>query len=162
VQQHVLTANLTGWTQCSLDTYGSGTTSIAALKTACKFGTAGVIWLMGCRKASSPGTLLVAAAGDPADILFATSGGLPRVVAGTGIEWYFDNGTWGFAPANAALSRGSSICDNAGSGADGFAGGFGSQRLCWNTSGGNVSPGQRCGNQVGVADASFERIVFYK
>jgi hypothetical protein len=167
VQQNLLisdlTATATGWTQCSSDTYGS-TTSVDAIKTACGFNAPSRTWLVGCGPAGG-NTLTVAAAGAPADVLFATSPGTPHVVAATGVEWYFDNGTFGFAPANAALSRAVSACDSAGTASDSFAAGFGSQRLCWLTAAGgasgNVVAGQRCGDKA-VGDTTYQRFVFYK
>src|SRR5205807_3216930 len=132
------------------------------VRTSCQGATASM-WLVGCGPAS--GTVLkVAAAGAPADVLFATSPGATHTVAATGVQWYFDNGTFGFAPTGASVGRSVSACDSGGTGSDGFTAGFGSQRLCWLTAGGsngNFVAGQRCGD-VAVSDTTYKRFVFYK
>ena len=158
VEQNVLISDLVaaGWTQCSLDTYGS-TTSISTLQTSCNKGAGQLV--VGCRAASGL-RLNLAASG-----AFATVFSTTAASGAGGVQWYFDNGTFGFAPANAAVTRGSNACDSAGTGADGFTAGFGSQRLCWNTSGsgsGNLTPGARCGDAFGLSGTSYERLVFYK
>ena len=156
VQQNLSYAAVTGtggWTQCFTDT--SPTRSLAAIQAAC--GNANV--LVACRVGGSD-TLLVAAQGLRADVFGSDA---PHV--GNGVSWYFGNvpgaGSWGLAPAGAGLNR--NPCDIAGGPQDGFAAGFGSQRLCWLTSAGNLTTGARCGDHdTSAAGSSYERLIFTK
>jgi hypothetical protein len=86
------------------------------------------------------------------------TGNTPHDANGTG--WYFNNSwSWGFAPQGEPIDR--FTCDIVDSF---FAGGEGGPtqevRLCWHTSGGNASPGWRCGANDGLGGATFERLVF--
>ncbi len=155
VQENISYAALTagGWTQCFTDT--SATRSLSAIQTTCS--NANV--LLACRVAGSD-TLIVAAPGLRTDVF-----GSDTPHNGSGVTWYFGSGagtgSWGFAPAGASLAR--SPCDTAGGSQDGFAAGFGSQRLCWLTSAGNLSTGARCGDHESTAVGSnYERLIFHK
>ena len=155
VQQNLSYAAVTagGWTQCFTDS--SAMRSLSAIQTAC--GNTNV--MIACRVAGTD-TLVVAAQGLRTDVF-----GSDTPHAGNGVSWYFGNGaatgSWGLAPAGASINR--NPCDVAGGVQDGFAAGFGSQRICWLTSAGNLSTGARCGDHDTTGSGStYERLIFTK
>ena len=157
VDKAALIAN--GWRQCYVGTYADST-SIASIQAACNPNGSATALLMACRPAgASLLTVAASGSGGATSDLFQDTG-----AAGThsaaGVSWYFNGTTsWGFAPAGASVNR--SICDVAGGAQDQFAAGFGTQRLCWLTVGGNLSAGGRCGDREAPGSA-FERLVFTK
>lgn len=164
VQQNLPIASVLDdrWTQCwppigTAETYSSTGTTLAQIQAAC--GAASV--LFACR---APGSslLTLAAAGARSDVFFATGAGATVSHVAAGIAWYFDgSSSIGFAPAGASINR--APCDTAGGAADGYAAGFGSQRLCWPTQSGALIAGARCGDREGTgATSTYERLVFTK
>jgi hypothetical protein len=152
VAQNVPVASLVGWTLCSQETYGSNTTSIAAIQKACT----GSLLMMACRPKGSS-TLQLVAYAPRADVMFDTGhGNFPHNA--NGVSWYFsDSYSWGFAPLGDEITR--SSCDIQGSSLS--TGVDGDKRLCWHTSLGNVSGGWRCGTKDALnADQTYERLLF--
>ena len=147
-----------GFTLCYSDAYNNPTgISLGVLTTTqCP----GNDLIVGCRAAGSD-TVLLAAHGLRADVFAQASPGVLTATA-YGVSFYFDGASsMGFAPTGATVTR--APCDTAGTAADSFAAGFGSQRLCWLTSGNALAPGLRCGAADGLGgSAAYERLVFSK
>ena len=136
---------------CFTESYSHVGTALAAIQAVC----GGAQVMVAC---AAPGasTLLVAAAGPTATIFGGgTAQGATFYAPGAGIP------AFGFTPAGAATSF--STFDLGGSSSDGFAGGFGSQRLSWPVQGGALTAGGRCGDRVGPsATSNYQRLVFTK
>lgn len=161
VQVNVATANLPAtWSQCYLDRYTLASTALATLQAQCSKNKL----LVACRQVGAP-TLTVAAWAPRADVLFDTGNlNVPHVANGVG--WYFDpnsgsvRSSWGFAPAGAPIQR--QACDLKASSRD-PTGGDGDKRLCWETAGGLLLAGWRCGTTIDLnfsAGSGWERVVF--
>jgi hypothetical protein len=145
VASNVPIAELTGWTQCYLDTYANSATSVASILMACSQANL----LMACRTSGSS-TLTIAAHAPRADVIFDTGTASVTHIA-NGVGWYFNNSfSWGFAPAADPVLRNS--CDVESLDA--------SLRLCWHTGGGNINAGFRCGSSTFILDGGFERVVY--
>jgi len=100
---------------------------------------------------------LVAAAFGPRASVFAggSAGSVAFYVPGGGAP------AFGFAPLGATTTF--STFDTAGSAADGFSGGFGSQRLSWSIASAQLTAGGRCGDRVGLsATSNYQLLVFTK
>lgn len=162
VQVNVVTANLPStWSQCHVERYNAGSTALVTILSQCNKDKL----MVACRQLSSA-TLKVAAWAPRADVLFDTgSFNIPHVANGVG--WYYDpnsggnRSSWGFAPAGAPVLR--QACDVKASIRD-STGGFGAQRLCWETASGLLNPGWRCGTEVDLhlfAGGAWERVFFH-
>jgi hypothetical protein len=153
IQQNLPIAQLTGWTQCYLDSYGNSGTTIAAIQAACSQSKL----LMGCRT-SGASTLLLAANAPRTDVFFDTgTGNTPHNANNVG--WYYSASySWGFAPMGSPLNRNS--CDIVDS--QSFPGGLASDgafRLCWHTGGSAIDAGWRCGKPDFLGNG-YERLVY--
>jgi hypothetical protein len=153
VQQNVPLASLTGWTQCFIDLYSDGATSLSTILAGCNQSKL----LLACRPTGSQTLQLVAMAAK-VDITFDTGTGNVTHNA-NGVEWYYNNSSsWGFAPGGDPVSRTS--CDTQASSIN-AAGVDGDKRLCWHTGGGNINGGWRCGtNDLLNASGAYERLIF--
>jgi hypothetical protein len=139
------------WGQpCFSESYGHVGTSLTAAQTAC----GGTQVMVACA-ANGALTLTVAAFGPRATVF---GGG---TVAGSATFYGPGASTpaFGFTPPGAATSF--STFDTAGSSADTFTAGFGSQRLSWPVSGGALDAGGRCGDRIGTAATSGDLRLFF-
>lgn len=139
VNNNVASERLDGWRECYRERY-SDSESVATLLERCS----GARIVMGCRRVGADEWQVLAEG--PREDVFRGSAG--RVA--NGVRWYFsDDRSMGFAPAASGLSlRSCDILEQEGA-----------QRLCWHTSGSQISLGYRCGGNKGVA-ANYERAVF--
>jgi len=144
IRQDVPEADLVGWTECYREVYGSTTTPVSTVATACD----GSHIMMACRPVGAP-NLSLAAYAPRADVLMDTARADTTHEA-NGVGWYFNNDwSWGFAPVGAEVRRNS--CDI----------NPGDQRLCWHTSAGRMSGGYRCGANTGLnGSTGWERIAY--
>ena len=136
---------LTGWTECFSDTYGDFSL-IDDILASCNQDRL----LLGCRPTGSD-TLMVAANAPRQDVLFDCGTQSDCALSSNGAAWYFSGDwSWGFARAGQPVNRFS--CDielndpNA--------------RVCWHTSANALFEGWRCGANVDLGGADFERVVF--
>jgi hypothetical protein len=136
VQQNVPETSLTGWTRCYTGTYGENGDSLASILTACD----GPRLLLACRPVGSASFTLVAAA-PSADVLFDTGTGNNTTHEANAVAW-------GFAPAGAPVERDS--CDTL----------SGTRRMCWHTAAGFLDSGYRCGDNTGLFDSTWERVIY--
>jgi hypothetical protein len=149
VRTHVPIASLPGWTVCHSESYATSGTAVSVLLGACGGGRL----MLACRATGSPIQRVAAQAGRE-DVLTPTSGNATHTA--NGVAWYFGADlSWGFAPEGASVNR--SSCDTQ----DLLApAGDSDKRLCWHQSGGSLSGGWRCGDQVGLNGSSaWERVV---
>jgi hypothetical protein len=152
VAQNVPVSSLIGWSQCYVETYGEGKTTIGMVQKSCS----GSLLMMGCRVKGS-GTLQLVAYAPRDDVMFDTgSSNVPHNANGVG--WYFNESiSWGFAPEGDPITR--STCDTQAS--SGQGGVDGDKRICWHTSGGYIQGGWRCGLKDGLnSDFNYERLLF--
>jgi hypothetical protein len=152
VAQNVPISSLVGWTQCYVEAYGQGSTSISSVRQSCD----GSLLMMACRVKGSSTLQLVAYASRD-DVMFETgSSNTPHDANGVG--WYFSSGySWGFAPQGDPISR--SSCDIQASSLQ--SGVDGDKRICWHTTSGVIQGGWRCGLKDGLnSDTSYERMLF--
>jgi hypothetical protein len=146
VQVNTPISALVGWTQCYIDTYDNGSTSVASILAACN----GNNLLLACRVAGSP-TLTTFAHAPRENVLFDVGSQQNSSKSANGAAWYFsDSFSWGYAPAGQGVDR--QNCDIASQG--------NGDRLCWHTSLGNINPGFRCGSNTFLTDATYERIIY--
>lgn len=150
-------ADLTGWTQCYMDTYALVGTPLADIFAGCP----GSKLLLGCRPTGAT-YLQAAAMGERADVLFDTGIGDNGVThVANGVGWYYSpDWSWGFAPVGEPVSK--MQCD--------WEDVTDPQRLCWHTGiAGLFEPatlnyGWRCGADIWlndpVAGGAFERLIF--
>ncbi len=145
VQNDVPIADLFGWTECYLDSYGDYGTPLSTILAQCSKSKL----LLGCRQ-NGASTLALAAHAPRVDVTFDTgSGNTPHDANGTG--WYYsDDWSWGFAGQGDVLERNS--CDVASTNPE--------KRLCWHTGGGNINDGWRCGTATSVY-SGYERVVYH-
>jgi hypothetical protein len=151
VQNNVPIAQLTGWSQCYIDTYANSSTSLSTILAACSQSKL----LLGCRTTGSS-TLLVAANAPRVDVIFDTgTSNTPHNANGVG--WYYNSSySWGFAPQGDVITRNS--CDTQDSIlSSGVNGGL---RLCWHTGNGLINTGWRCGMAADIFQSSHERLIF--
>jgi hypothetical protein len=151
VQNNVPIAQLTGWSQCYIDTYANSSTSLSTILAACSQSKL----LLGCRTTGSS-TLLVAANAPRVDVIFDTgTSNTPHNANGVG--WYYNSSySWGFAPQGDVITRNS--CDTQDSIlSPGVNGGL---RLCWHTGNGLINTGWRCGMAADIFQSSHERLIF--
>jgi hypothetical protein len=153
VQQNLPIASLQGWQQCYLETYGTSGTAVDDMLTACS----GDALLVGCRLTGSA-TLQVAAMALRDDVLTDCAEGAPAcggagdcTHVANGVGWYFnDSLSMGYVQAGEPVQRCS--CDTASTQP--------ATRVCWHTSGGDLTGGYRCGADTGLGN-TYERIVFH-
>lgn len=146
-------ASLTGWSQCYLDLYSNGSTSLATIQAACSQANI----LVGCRLTGS-NTLAVAAHAPRTDVFFDTgNGNVAHNANGSG--WYYTSSlSWGFAPQGSPLNRNS--CDVTDSASyPGGGASDGALRLCWHTNGGTLMAGWRCG-KPDFLGGNYERVIY--
>jgi hypothetical protein len=145
IQQNLPEAQLTGWTLCFSDDYGSFNTPLSTVKQQCDKAKL----LIGCKPAGS-NTLTLAGMGLKDDVYFdcGTSSNCKHDANGVGF-YYSDQWSWGFAPTNSQVVRNS--CD--------VGAGFDNERMCWHTGGGSMNNGYRCGNNYPF-DQSWQRVVY--
>jgi hypothetical protein len=139
---------------CFSESYSHVGTTLAAIQGACPTLTGQV--LVACAAPGAP-TLLVAAAGPRATVFTSggTASGASFYLPGTGVP------AFGFTPAGAATTF--STYDVAGTLADGFVAGVGSQRVSWPVQSGVLTGGGRCGDRAGSsATSNYLRLVFTK
>ncbi|MCA9546502.1 MAG: hypothetical protein KC613_18990, partial [Myxococcales bacterium] len=148
VRNDVNDADLEGWTRCHLSQYGQSNINIANIQQECGRGTK---IMYGCRPTGS-NTWRVVAQGDRAAVFTPTGNG-NATTRNNGVEWYFsDSYSLGFAPEGQPVSRNS--CDTTNTGNN--------DRICWHSSGGNMTGGWRCGNQTGLnGNNGWERAIWY-
>ena len=143
IAQDLPEIDLGGWEMCHLDTYGSAT-PLAQMLEACD----GAQVLIGCRPAGSE-VLTLAAMGDYAEVFREVANG-NNVTNHNGVDFYFGTSySMGFAPEGVGVNRNSCDTNNV----------QGELRMCWHTSGGNLSAGYRCGLTT-TFGADWERVVF--
>jgi Putative metal-binding motif len=147
-------AQLTGWTQCYMDSYATSGVQLSTILGQCSKAKL----LMGCRPTGS-NVLQVAAHAPRQDVIFDTGTGNVLHDA-NGVGWYYNAAwSWGFAPSGDAVNRNS--CDVIASSIGG-AGPDPDKRLCWHTFNNAVDTGWRCGTNDSLNFSSaFERIVFH-
>ena len=134
---------LSGWTKCYSESYSSGTTTTASLKSNCSKNKV----LLSCRLASDATNLILAAYADRASVFNSTTSTGNSTVVSNGVGWYYsDSLSIGFAPAGEAVSR--NFCDTNDTTQ-------GSLRICWHTSNNAISGGWRCGGNTGAGDLYF-------
>ena len=144
---NVAISSLAGWTQCYVKDYNTND-AVSSLTTACNKGKV----LLGCR-ATGSSTLVVAANATRAQVFQDTGTGSSSTHNANNVQWYFsDSYSMGFAPVGATVNRNS--CDVGGGTPPAE-----NNRMCWHTSGGNLSSGWSCGSSY--AGSSFERIAFH-
>ena len=150
VMQNVPVSALTGLVQCYAAPYGSPGAALNTILQDC----AGAHLVLGCRVTGSS-TLLIAAEGPRA---LASSASLTA----NGVTFYQSAVAWGFAPAGVATSDVTQGCDSNGTSVDGFVHGAGSERLCWNLTGGSsLGAGARCGDLTSLnSGTTYERVIF--
>ncbi|HSA23422.1 MAG TPA: thrombospondin type 3 repeat-containing protein, partial [Myxococcota bacterium] len=137
-------AGLTGWAPCWSGTYDQNAPALADLLAACP----GSHLLLGC-KPTEADTLAVAAMAARADVLWECGTDPACRHEANGVGWYFSGEwSWGFAPGGDAVER--SSCDI----------GPGAGRLCWHTGGGSMNGGYRCGDDLGLWDVTWTRVVY--
>lgn len=147
VQKDVPEAALLGWSLCYSDHYDNFSTPVATILSACSKSKL----LLGCRPVGQPIFNLVAMA-PRVDVLFPCGNLTNCTKQSNGVGWYFDdNFSWGFAPGGQPVNRNSCDYDD------------GTQtspelRVCWHTSGMNISTGYRCGTDYPFSD--WERVVY--
>ena len=156
VQENLTAAALAGdWgTPCFTESYSNAGTTLNSIEnTFCPLGTQVMI------ACAAPGSnTILAAAFGPRTVVFPTSGNGGNANA---VTFYTTTSAFGFAPQGAATTL--SPTDIAGSSADGFSAGFGSQRLSWQLASGTLVAGGRCGDRVGsAATSNYQRLVFTK
>lgn len=153
VQLNVPIANLTGWTQCLVEPYSNGSTTIATVNANCT----GTKMLLGCRTAGSA-TLSVLANAPKVDVMFDT-GSTNTPHNANNVGWYYNGSvSWGFAPQGSVINR--SSCDIVDSAS--YPGGGatdGDFRICWHTGGSVITSGWRCG-KPDFLGATYERLIF--
>jgi hypothetical protein len=145
-QVNVSESQLTGWTQCWSGLY-NGTVSLATILASCQ---GDYLLLAGGPVGST--TFNVVAAAPRADVIHDTgNSNTPHDANGTG--WYYSSTrSWGFAKQGDAINR--SSCDflNAPNP---------TQRLCWHTSGGNMTGGYRSGSNINLnSSTAFRRAIY--
>jgi hypothetical protein len=144
-QVNVSESQLTGWTQCWSGLY-NGTVSLATVLAACQ---GDYLLLAGGPVGST--TFDVVAAAPRADVIHDTgNSNTPHDANGTG--WYYSSSrSWGFAKQGDAINR--ITCDVLNVNP--------AQRLCWHTSGGNMTGGYRSGSNTGLNGSTAYRRVIY-
>ncbi|MSP60121.1 MAG: hypothetical protein EXR72_07225 [Myxococcales bacterium] len=154
VKQSLAIANLTGWTQCHVNTYAANA-SVATILQKC----GGNYLLLGCRQAGSA-TLTLAAMAPRADVIFDTGANNTTAThLANGVAWYFSSShSWGFAPSGDKVNLNS--CDNYGVGNVVDPNGHGPLRMCWHTAGGSLNSGYRCGATDLNGSNIWERLVY--
>jgi hypothetical protein len=153
ILSNVPIAQLSGWSQCYVDTYNSSSTTMASILSVCNQSNL----LLGCR-ATGAQTLLLAANAPRVDVLFDTgTTSVPHNANNVG--WYYSGSwSWGFAAQGDPINR--NTCDVLAS-MFGGAGPNGNLRMCWHTNANSISAGWRCGlNEALNGSAAFERIIF--
>jgi hypothetical protein len=143
-QTNVPVAALTDWHLCFSDKYGES----APLSTVLSACTRSKLALA-CRPVGSTTLTLVAMAAR-ADVLFDT--GFSNVLhVANGVGWYYSSAySWGFADASESVNRVSCDLNTA----------DGAHRLCFQTNGGIMVGGFRCGTTMGLSDMTWERVIF--
>ena len=130
-----------GWSQCFSEPYGQSGPAISSAISGC---SGDLMMLAAAANGSNMLSLLAWA--PTTDAMFATGGfaNPTNSHSANGSEWYFDpSWSWGFAPLGAPISL--SSCDIAASTSFGGVNGTTPYRLCWHTSGGQMSGGWRVG-----------------
>jgi hypothetical protein len=140
-------AELDGWTLCYQDVFGDFGASLADIEADCD----GSQVMLACRELGSS-TITLAAHTDRSVIFQEVPNGDNVGVLSNGSQWYFGpSWSWGFALGGDPLNRNS--CDTESTNAD--------DRLCFHTSGNELSSGYRCGATIGLnASADWERLIF--
>lgn len=115
-----------GWTQCFSQGYGDSGTSVASATSTC---TGDLLMMAGSANNSTAIQLLAWA--PKADVLFATAQDTTHNA--NGVEWYFNDLSWGFAPNGFGISQQSADVLSAPGWAD--SGDGGNTRLSWHTNG---------------------------
>jgi len=145
-----------GWVVCWSGTY-QDTPSIASVLNACN----GAYLMLASGPVGNP-VLDVLAAAPRADVLFETGQyDYTTTHAANGSNWYYDsNWSWGFAGGGDAVYK--SSCDGYDVFGPGEGGPIETDRLCWHTYGGSLSPGWRSGatlwlNNPQEGSTSFRR-----
>ena len=130
IQENVADHQLLGWTQCINEPYGTHRTG-AELLQACT----GSKILVGCKRNGDVNWRIVAA-GDRSDVFFDTGANTDEVHEANNVNFYYhDNWSFGFAPADATVSK--TPCDTT-------SDQYNDLRLCWHTY--NIVGGYRCGS----------------
>ncbi len=147
VQQNLAEADLLalGFERCHASPYNQNA-AVAPILEACNQETL----VLACRPANNP-TLTLAAAGLREEVT-VDAGRQPAFTnQHNGVGWYWsDNYSIGFAPGGLPVNRNS--CD--------VAAGSQEQRMCWHSSGGNLTSGHRCGNAGG--GGGIERLIYQR
>jgi len=148
IQTNVSLAGMTGWSLCYSDLYSNASTTLGTIQSACN----GANLMLACRLASVPDNLLVVAHAPRSDALFDVGTGSTAFHNANGTSWYYNSSSsWGFFASGDVENR--SSCDVQ-------TGTYPNQRLCWNTSGGLINGGYRCGSLTALnTDATHERLV---
>jgi hypothetical protein len=150
VQSNIPEASLQGWQKCWTATYAQdGMPTVAQVLNQCPKQKL----LMACRQVGQPNWKLLAM-GPRADVLFDCGQQTNCTKQSNGVGFYFnDSYSWGFAPGNEPVNRFS--CDyNAGMQT------VADQRLCWHTSGQNMTTGYRCGDNSLNFDSTWEKALY--
>ena len=135
-----------GWSVCHADRYSQGNTVLEDLFAACD----GDQMMLACRPRGEV-DLTLAAAGATAEVTRDVGLGLEAVNPHNDVNFYYSPTlSWGFAPIDQGVLRQS--CDTLNVQAE--------DRLCWQTSRGNLNGGWRCGAATALnASNAWERVV---
>jgi hypothetical protein len=141
---------LGGWTICYTDLYSAGTGVLTSILAACNKANL----MLACRPVGT-NTYAVLAQAPRTDATFVTPSDTTTVHVANGTAWYFNTSrSWGFAKGGDTVNKNS--CDT------GVATNT-EQRLCWHTTGGNVTTGWRCGVTESLnGSAAWERVVLHR
>ncbi len=152
VQQDVDPDDLVGWKLCWTGLY-SGFESLAdVVLAACD----GDYLMLGCREVGGA-TIQLLAAGPRDDVTFDTGQNRQGTHEANGVSWYFDEDwSWGFLPEGDVVDRYSCDYEGVTPGTDVDP----DLRMCWHTSGGNLSYGYRCGTDYPGSD--HQRFVYHR
>jgi len=151
VRNNVAVAELAaqGFSQCFNSQYATAGASLTQVLAQCS----GSQLVMACR-ATGSSTLLVAATGFRADVLFDTGAAASTVHTANGVNWYFNTSlSWGYAPAGLAVNKNSCDIETASQG----------QRMCWHTSANAMLGGYSCGTNIQLnSSTAFEKVIYQR
>ena len=147
IRQNVQAADFAGWDLCYQAPYNRDRVdTVADVLRRCP----GDWLMMACRPVGRP-FLTLAAMGSRADVTRDVGDDDAASHTANGVEWYFSlEASWGFAPARAAVDRGT--CD---------VGGVQPElRMCWHTTDSAMQLGYRCGDNMLNESNQWEKLLF--
>lgn len=148
IRENVPDNQLEGWEVCHRSPFGTAGHNLAQIRASCN----GPKVMYGCRPVGQANWTLLAQ-GDTAEVFRDTGNQNNNLNRNNNVDWYYSE-SWsiGFVAPGTGVSRNS--CDTNGDPGR-------SQRLCWHTSGGNMTGGYRCGAQTGLnGNNNWERVIW--